>query len=182
MQVILDHYSDLNPRQYEEHLYYNFTIKGVSRALLQELARHRIASLSVKSTRYTLSELKKEQPFIDYSTNIPNGSITKESFKRAYKYLVFTGEDEIDTFSIRALENLRKSVGVYSNDIIKYCLPESYKTSLAWSVNAISLQNFLSLRSSSSALREIKDLAQALYNALPIEHAYLFSNCLSHEV
>jgi len=31
--------------------------------LLQELARHRIASLSVKSTRYTLKELKDCKPF-----------------------------------------------------------------------------------------------------------------------
>ena len=46
-----------------EHLYYNFYIQGISRALLQELARHRIASLSVKSTRYTLKELKKEEKF-----------------------------------------------------------------------------------------------------------------------
>ena len=30
-----------------EHLYYNFYISGISRALLQELARHRLASLSV---------------------------------------------------------------------------------------------------------------------------------------
>jgi thymidylate synthase (FAD) len=37
-----------------EHLNYTFYISGVSRALLQELSRHRIASLSVKSTRYTL--------------------------------------------------------------------------------------------------------------------------------
>ena len=48
-----------------EHLYYNFTIEGVSRALLQELARHRHQSLSVQSTRYTLSkELKHETSFL----------------------------------------------------------------------------------------------------------------------
>jgi len=50
-----------------EHLSYNFEIKGVSRALLQELARHRMASPSVKSTRYTTSkELKNEEPFISF--------------------------------------------------------------------------------------------------------------------
>ena len=43
-----------------EHLSYTFDIDGVSRALLQELARHRIASYSVKSTRYTLKELKND--------------------------------------------------------------------------------------------------------------------------
>ncbi|MBD3839454.1 MAG: FAD-dependent thymidylate synthase, partial [Epsilonproteobacteria bacterium] len=46
-----------------EHLYFTFYIQGVSRALLQELARHRIASLSVKSTRYTLKELKNLEVF-----------------------------------------------------------------------------------------------------------------------
>ena len=46
-----------------EHLVYTFYIKGISRALLQELARHRVASLSVKSTRYTLKELKNTKPF-----------------------------------------------------------------------------------------------------------------------
>ena len=46
-----------------EHLVYTFEIKDISRALLQELARHRIASYSVKSSRYTLYELKNEEPF-----------------------------------------------------------------------------------------------------------------------
>ena len=50
-----------------EHLVYTFYIEGVSRALLQELARHRIASYSVKSTRYTISELRKEDSFISFT-------------------------------------------------------------------------------------------------------------------
>ena len=48
-----------------EHLVYTFEIDGISRACLQELARHRIASLSVKSTRYTLKELKRAYTFYD---------------------------------------------------------------------------------------------------------------------
>ena len=55
-----------------EHLSYNFDIDGVSRALLQELARHRIASYSVKSTRYTLKELRDEDPFMEVLHNEPN--------------------------------------------------------------------------------------------------------------
>ena len=45
-----------------EHLSYNFYIEGVSRALLQELARHRHQSLSVESTRYTMSKSLKHEP------------------------------------------------------------------------------------------------------------------------
>ena len=48
-----------------ETLNYCFDIDGLSRAALQELARHRHASLSVQSTRYTLSkQLKDEEPFL----------------------------------------------------------------------------------------------------------------------
>ena len=50
-----------------EHIVYRFSIDGISRACLQELARHRIASYSVKSSRYTLTkELKYEEPFISF--------------------------------------------------------------------------------------------------------------------
>jgi len=150
-----------------EHLVYNFYIEGISRALLQELARHRMASLSVKSTRYTLKELKDEDAFsIDHKD-------------RAEKYLVLTGVDLVDEMSIRALENLRVVLteGI-SNDRAKYCLPESYKTELTWTINARSLQNFISLRSDKSALWEIRDLANAVYTSLPEEHRYLFENSL----
>ncbi len=147
-----------------EHLVYNFYIEGVSRALLQELARHRMASLSVKSTRYTLKELKNEESFTD------------KDGERASKYLVLTGVDMVDVMSIKALENLRLVlVEGISNDKAKYCLPESYKTELTWTINARSLQNFLTLRSDKSALWEIQNLAHALYDALPEEHKYLFS-------
>ncbi len=140
-----------------EHLYYNFYIAGISRACLQELARHRIASLSVKSTRYTLKELK-ECDKIDYD-----------------KFLVKTGNYDIDTASELALANLQKILksGV-GNDLAKYCLPESYKTELSWSINARSLQNFLNLRSDKSALWEIRELANAIFAALPEEHRYIF--------
>jgi thymidylate synthase (FAD) len=146
-----------------EHLVYTFYIQGISRACLQELARHRIASLSVKSTRYTLKELKKEEVFTD------------KDFDRAEKYLVFTGDERVDIMSIKALENLRLVLNEgISNDKAKYCLPESYKTELTWTINARSLQNFLTLRSDKSALWEIQKLAKSLYSSLPQDHQYLF--------
>lgn len=146
-----------------EHLFYTFYIQGISRALLQELARHRIASLSVKSSRYTLKELKDEAPFERYDD-------------RAAKYLVATGEEPVDRASVRALEGLRGLLAAgIPNDRAKYALPESYKTELTWSINARSLQNFLTLRSDKSALWEIRDLSRALFEALPEDHRYLFS-------
>jgi thymidylate synthase (FAD) len=152
-----------------EHLNYNFFISGISRALLQELARHRVASLSVKSTRYTLKELKSIEPF------------ATDDFEGASKFIVLTNDAIVDSASIKALNNLQSLLkeGI-SNDIAKYALPESYKSELTWSINARSLQNFLTLRSSKSALWEIRDLANKVFNALPSEHKYLFQDCISN--
>jgi len=180
-----------------EHLSYTFYISGVSRALLQELARHRIASLSVKSTRYTLKELKEESTFtkgLSLADQISATSSKMEmvyddkGFKRAEKYLVFTGEPYTDASSVQSLENLRLLISgrfehqhkPIKNDIAKYCLPESYKTELTWTINARSLQNFLSLRNGKSALWEIRNLTEHIYDEIPDDHKYLFSECFKH--
>ena len=91
-----------------EHLVYTFEVYGISRACLQELARHRIASLSVKSTRYTLKELTKED------------EINREI---ASKYIVFTGNSLIDDSNIKSLITLREILlsGI-SNDIAKFIM------------------------------------------------------------
>ena len=123
-----------------------------------------MASPSVKSTRYTLKELKEAKD-IDYD-----------------KFLVLTGIDIVDDASKTALDNLQKILlSGAANDKAKYCLPESYKTELTWTINARSLQNFISLRSTKAALWEIRDLAIALYDILPDDHRYLFDNCISKE-
>ena len=169
-----------------EHLTYTFYVAGVSRALLQELARHRMASYSVKSTRYTLKELKDEETFTDGMSAVelhekytnPDEVYNDKHMKRAEKYLVFTGELFTDFSSVCALENLRLVLqsGV-ANDKAKFCLPESYKTELTWTINARSLQNFLALRASKSALWEIRDMAKNIFETLPTDHRYLFEDC-----
>lgn len=159
-----------------EHVTYNFEVSGVSRALLQELARHRMANYSVKSTRYTLKELKEAESFDP--TN-ENGRHTKEEIKRASKFIVVTGNPDVDGASIWALQALQRILlNGTSNDIAKYCLPESYKTELVWTINARSLQNFLALRSNKSALWEIRKLAITVFEALPEEHKFLFEHCM----
>ncbi len=156
-----------------EHLYYNFYIKGISRACLQELARHRLASYSVKSSRYTLKELKAEDSFLP---------INEANLKRAERFIVKTGDDEVDSALVNALENLRLVVASgKANDIAKYAMPECYKTELSWSINARSLQNFLALRSAKSALWEIRALAEAIFEALPEEHRFIFECCMAQD-
>jgi len=131
-------------------------LSRISRGLLQELARHRAHSLSVRSSRYTLKELKVEQPF------------TIEDNVRANKFIKLTGIVPVDNCSILGLENLRQVIvsGV-SNDKAKYCMPESYFTELVTSFNLEQLTNFIMLRTNKAALWEIRELAYAVYNALP---------------
>ena len=144
-----------------EHLVYTFDIDGISRACLQELARHRIASYSVKSTRYTLKELKDDIGTVD-------------------DYLVATGNDLIDKVNWNTLNQLQQSLQLgIANDVAKYMLPEAYKTSLVMTINARSLQNFIELRTSKSALWEIQNLAKAMYDAIPEEHKYLFEDYIN---
>jgi thymidylate synthase (FAD) len=152
-----------------EHINYNFYLT-LSRAVLQELSRHRMASLSVKSTRYTLKELKNEKLFDIKDIN------------RASKYVIFTDNDIVNEAIVKSLNILLQIIqSDISNDKAKYCLPEAYKTELTWSINARSLQNFLHLRTNKSALWEIRELAYDIYEALPDDHKYLFKDFLYKE-
>jgi len=187
MQVELIYYSDIDTKKYEEHLVYTFYITDFSRAVLQELSRHRMASPSVKSTRYTLKELKTEQPFYDAGNALKHLDGTAlegctMDDERAQNYLVYTGVPSVDFASLLALENLRMVlVSGISNDRAKYCMPEAYKVEEQLTINARSLQNFLSLRSDKSALWEIREVAHAMYAALPSEHQYLFESKVKYE-
>ena len=155
----------------QEHLSYSFDIDGISRACLQELARHRIASYTVKSSRYTLQELKDEVQ-LNYKEDVLHLIDTVVS-----KYCVLTENHLVNAKIARQLVNLRSVIidGV-PNDIAKYCMPEAYKTSLVMTINARSLQNFLELRSSKHALWEIQYLAKAMYDAIPEEHKFLYES------
>lgn len=141
-----------------EHAVYNFLIEDVSRALLQEFARHRMASLKVKSSRYTLKKNIKE--------NLPIDDM-----------VILTNDPDIDKIvndTIQAIINLLIRRPDIPNDIIKYALPEAYKTKIFWTINGSSLKNFLNLRSSKGALWEMRDLAKAIYEELPDDHKFMY--------
>ena len=144
-----------------EQLVYWFDIDGISRACLQELARHRTARLTVKSSRYTLKELK----------DAPENSMNN--------FLVSCGDKIADGYNFQQLQLLRSGLkeGV-SNDKMKYMLPEAFKTQLQWQIDMRNYQSFLELRLDKSALWEIRELAYATYKALPPEHRYLVNDII----
>ena len=157
-----------------EMLVYWFDIDGISRACLQELARHRTARLTVKSSRYTLKELKDNCSF--YNTS-PTG--IEWRWDEVEKFCVLTGHTDVDASIARALSALQNTLeDGSSNDIAKYCLPEAFKTRLQWQIDMRNYQSFLELRLDKSALWEIRELAYATYKALPPEHRYLVNDII----
>jgi len=158
-----------------EHIYYTFEIKDISRACLQQLVRHRIASYSVKSTRYTLQELTKEDKFKPFSRCDFSGSTVNYLFD---KFCVeFDGVDKVAI--LKTLLQIRKLIARgYKNDEVKYLLPECFKTELVWTINARSLRNFFKLRLSKIAHREIRELAIEIYKTLPDSHKILFEDII----
>ena len=157
-----------------EHISYNFSIERLPRYVLQELCRHRIASYSVKSTRYTLKELKDEKPFVEGDMNKLDYLVY--DWTRAAKYINLD-EPFNPRFQVVQLELLRQAVKeINSLDSVKDLVPESYLTNLVWTINIRSLRNFLHLRLAKSAHYKIRELAELVYNAIPQEHKFLFED------
>jgi len=143
-----------------EHSLITFDIDEISRAVLQELSRHRIGvSPSVQSSRYTLSK-------------IINGECEVSDL------LVKTGNELIDNLNIEHMEKLKKILQENSipNDIAKYGIVESYKVKEQISFNFRSFREFLKLRISHKALWEIRDLANAMYEQIPKSYHIFFED------
>ena len=163
-----------------EHIVFSFNIEGLSRLALQELVRHRIASLSVKSTRYTLKELKKEKYFWNFYEEAP----VLGAISRSRKYINYPKGQESSYEDINPqlvqLEILRQELNNgLTIDEAKYYLPECYKTNLVWTINARSLKNFLNLRLSKPAHYEIRKLAKKILDLIAnTEYKILFKEVI----
>ena len=147
-----------------EHVVFTFAINGISRACLQELTRHRIASYSVQSTRYTLKKLFRKLEDVEVNLSV----------KEFVKYFCVIPEfenTELEFIYIKqtyeVLKNIQELSALgYKNDELKYFLPESFRTELIWTINMRSLMNFIKLRYSSKAHFEIRHLAQLILDRI----------------
>ena len=137
-----------------EHINLTYSIKGLSRACLQELARHRHISLSVESTRHTL-----KKNFEAVSASLP---------KEYSEYLFVLWCKLQDTPNT-------------PNDELKYYLPEFWPTNLVLTSNVRELRHILNLRTAPAALKEFRDLARAMYEAVPEQFKYLLKDCVHDE-
>jgi len=129
-----------------EHVVYVFEVQGLSRACLQQLARHRHISLSVKSTRWALD--KHAEYYVPLELEEPDA----EDWKYALDGVL------ADTKTLKA---------AYGNDVAKYLLPECVTTDLILTVNLRELRHIYKLRTGRTAMLEFQHLAKALVACLP---------------
>ena len=160
-----------------EHLVYTFLCR-FSRDVLQELSRHRIASESVQSTRMCLGKLLKgpldEDRLRKFLHQIEPEDLGIKPDDINYDE---GGAEEINRANIKQLRYAieQKYRGV-PNDVVKYLLPGAFMTEAVFTINARSLRNFFALRTGSSALKEIRQLAFQMLRAIPLTHRFIFED------
>lgn len=128
-----------------EHAIFTFLVEDVSRVLLAQLTRHRLASFSVESQRYVNQENA--------------GFVVPESVRGTAVETFFTRMNEM------AMNLYTDAIagGVPEEDA-RYILPQGIKTRLVMSMNPRELRHFLALRMCNRAQWEIRQLADEIYD------------------
>lgn len=151
-----------------EHVSFTFGIEGVSRSLLAQLTRHRIASYSVKSQRYvaegqfefitppeieSIPEAKERYLKTMEEIQEEYNALTDLLFEKHYPAFLAEGfpEKEAKTKATKkAIEDAR------------YVLPNACETKLVVTMNARSLYNFFHHRCCERAQWEIQAMANEM--------------------
>ncbi len=141
-----------------EHVQFTFGIEGVSRVLLAQLTRHRIASYSVQSQRY----VSFEKGF-NYIIPPKIEALGKEATEEFIRQM-----DIIHGWYLNWQEQLEKGEG--GNEDARFVLPGACETKLVLTMNARELLHFFLLRCCNRAQWEIHALADRML-VLCKEHA-----------
>lgn len=163
--AFVDMLSEIGHESPIEHASFTFGIEGVSRALLAQITRHRIASFSVQSQRYVaeaqfeyvtppeiendpeakrlfIEAMEKDQEYYNRLTDI-----LKEKHK---KDMTAKGMDE------RSAERAAEKKAI---EDARFVLPNACDTKMIVTMNARSLHNFFRHRCCNRAQWEIRELA-----------------------
>lgn len=160
-----------------EHITITFTIADVSRSLLAQITRHRHASFSVKSQRYS----KVVNGTFDYITP----AFIKKHPKTYFRYKSFMDKIAIEYNEIMdlAITESNKSERELQQDI-RYILPNACTTSYVLTMNLSSLLHFFNLRLCGHASDEIRKLAEMMLTLINKKYPFLFTgiagpNCIN---
>ncbi len=166
-----------------EHVTFTFTIEGVSRALLAQITRHRIASFSVQSQRYVNKEnhfefivppavKEDEEALAEYKKIMDTcaesyAKLTEILKKRAAAEFMAEGKTEGEAGKLaekKAIEDAR------------FVLPNACDTKMIVTMNVRSLHNFFRLRCCNRAQWEIRTVADEMLRLCREEAPSLFAH------
>ena len=150
-----------------EHATFTFAVEGVSRSLLAQITRHRIASYSVQSQRY----VKIKEGTFSFVTppeieKDPAAMETYQSFMQNCYQTYLTLADSLQERHMKELTEAgvpekaaRRQAEKMAIEDARYVLPNACETKLMVTMNARSLYNFFRLRCCNRAQWEIRELA-----------------------
>ena len=158
-EKFLEHLTALGHESPLEHITFTFAVEGVSRSLLAQLTRHRMASYSVKSQRYV------EEADFSYITppEIEENPRAKELYEKTMAQIGEAYEELTRILCEKHTEAMdEKAAKKKAIEDARFVLPNACETKLIMTFNARSLLNLFSVRCCNRAQWEIRDLADAL--------------------
>lgn len=143
---------DMGHESVLEHASFTFGIEGVSRVLLAQLTRHRIASFSVQSQRY-----------VSYEKGF--GYIIPPRIEELGQEAVAKFREQMETIQNWYVEwqKMLGNNGEGSNEDARFVLPNACETRILMTMNVRELRHFFSLRMCSRAQWEIRDMARQMH-------------------
>ena len=147
-----------------EHASFTFGIEGVSRVLLAQITRHRLASFSVQSQRY-----------VSYESGF--GYIVPPKIEALGEEAVKEFEQQMDTLQQWYTAWQQKlGTGEGGNEDARFVLPGACETRMMVTMNVRELRHFFSLRMCSRAQWEIRALANEMHRLCMEVAPALFEN------
>ena len=135
-----------------EHASFTFLVEGVSRVLLAQLTRHRIASFSVQSQRY-----------VSYQSGF--GYIIPPAIRALGEDAVAEYESQMAQIQgwYEGWQQKLGNAGEKSNEDARFVLPGACETRVLFTMNARELRHFFALRMCNRAQWEIRAMAQQMF-------------------
>ena len=165
-----------------EHVTYTFGIEGVSRSLLAQITRHRIASFSVQSQRYVM------ETNMQYVTP-PEIAAIPEAAEKYQKAMADAEASYHELTAILKEKHLKEMLASGMSEKAansaaekkaiedaRFVLPNACETKMIVTMNARSLYNFFHLRCCNRAQWEIREVATEMLRLVKEVSPTLFRN------
>ena len=151
-----------------EHVTFTFGIEGVSRALMAQMTRHRIASFSVQSQRYVKANSFTFVTPPEIAADPDSEALflaAMAAAQEAYDKLEAVLEKNHTARMVEqgiSLKQARSKAQKLAGEDARFVLPNACTTKMMCTMNARSLLNFFSLRCCNRAQWEIRALAEQM--------------------